>query len=98
MRPTAQKKAPFDVEKEREVFLDERQEFVDRNQLSTYVARPPKGPILEMLERFDRLLSKQPTKNVSKLKEFFKNYLALIQDKDVVVELAALIGEPQEEL
>ena len=46
VQPVAQKKAPFDVQKEKEVFLDERQEFVKINQASTSVATPPKGPIL----------------------------------------------------
>ena len=36
--------------------------------------------------------------NVSKLKEFFKICLTLIQDKDGVIELTSLIEEPQEEV
>ena len=49
-----------------------------------------------MPERFDQMFWKQPTGKVSKLKEFFKSCLALIQDKYVVEKLTALIEEPQE--
>ena len=37
-------------------------------------------------------------KKVSKLKDFFKFFLALIHDKDVVIELTTLIEETSEEL
>ena len=37
-------------------------------------------------------------KNVSKLKEFFKMCLTLINDKDVVVELTTLIEETPDDL
>ena len=46
-----------------------------------------------MPEGFEQLIRKKPMKKVSKLKYFFKNCLALINDKDVVAELAALIEE-----
>ena len=36
-------------------------------------------------------------KKVSKLKEFFKSCLALIQDRDVVAELTTLIKETPED-
>ena len=73
-----QKKVSFDIEKENQVFLDSGPEFVDTNQASTY------GKVREMSERFDQILRKQPTRKVSKLKEFCKSCLALIRDKDVV--------------
>ena len=41
----------------------------------------------------EQLLKKPPMKKFSKLKEFFKIFLALIHDKDVVTELEALIEE-----
>ena len=37
-------------------------------------------------------------KNVSKIKEFFKSCLALINDKDVVVQLTTMIGENPDNL
>ena len=47
---------------------------------------------------FDQLLQNQPTGKFNKIKEFFKSFLSLIQDKDVVVALTSLIEEPQEEV
>ena len=46
-----------------------------------------------MPEHFEQLMRKPSVKKVSKLKEFFKSCLALINDKDVVIELIALIEE-----
>ena len=88
-----QKKAPFDVQNEREILLDSQQEFVHRNQAST-----SGRPILEMLEIFYQLLQKQSTRNASKLHELFKSFLKLIQDKYHVAKLTTLIEEPQEEV
>ena len=85
MQPTTQKKAPFDVQKKKEVFLNVWPEFLDTNQASTY------GQVNVIPERFEELLRKQPLKKVSNLKYFFKSCLALINDKDVVVELKTLI-------
>ena len=51
-----------------------------------------------MPERFEHLLRKQPMKNVSKLRGFFKICLALINDKDVVTELTTLIEETTKDL
>ena len=49
----AQKKAPYDVQKERELFLDARPSFVDKNQASTFATTLPRRSIMEMPERFD---------------------------------------------
>ena len=46
-----------------------------------------------MPEIFEQLIRRIPTKKVSKIKEFFKICLALIHDKDVVMELVALIED-----
>ena len=51
-----------------------------------------------MLERFENLIRMPPMKKVSKLKEFFKSCLAIINDKDVVTELTTLIEETPEHL
>ena len=51
-----------------------------------------------MPEGFEQLIRKKPMKKVSKLKEFFKICLALINDKDVVVELTTLIEETRDDL
>ena len=98
MRPTTQKKVSFDVQKEKEVFLDALPKFLDKNQASTFVAIVPRRSIVEIPEIFDQLFQKQLTRKVSKLKEFFKSCLSLTQDKDVVAELTTLIEEPQVEL
>ena len=58
------KKAPFEVQNEKEVFLDAQQEFIDMNQASNSTATPPKGPILGILDRFDQLFRKKSTKKV----------------------------------
>ena len=44
-----------------------------------------------MPKRFEQLLKKKPMKRVSKIKEIFKICFALLNDKDVVVELTTLI-------
>ena len=51
-----------------------------------------------ILERFEQLFKKQPTEKVSKLKYFFKIFLSLIRNKDVVAKLTTLVEETQEEL
>ena len=86
------------MSKKNKVFLDACQEFLDIDKASTSTSISPEEPILEMLERFDQLFRKEPVEKVSKLKEFFKSCLELIQDKDIVVEFIALIEEPQEEV
>ena len=97
VRPTPQKKVPFDVQKEKEVSFDAHHEFVKRNQASNFVVVPisNEGPILEMPQGFEQLFQRKPTKKVSKLKDLFKSGLALISDKDVVVELSTLVEESQ---
>ena len=50
-----------------------------------------------MLEPFEQLIRKPPMKKVSKLKEFFKSFLSLIHDRDVVAKLTALIEETLED-
>ena len=55
------------------------------------------GEFREMPEHFQQLFQKQIPKKVSKLKSFLLSFLALIQDKDAVIELQALIGETPEE-
>ena len=87
VRPTTQNKAPLDFQKEKEVFLEVRPKFVDTNQPSTY------GKVNTIPERFEQLIRKPPMKKVSKLKEFLKSCLVLINDKDVVTELTAFIEE-----
>ena len=62
VQPAAQKKAPLDVQKEKEVFLDVQPEFVDANKPSTY------GQVKTIPERFENLMRKKPMKKVSKLK------------------------------
>ena len=50
-----QKKVTFHVQKEKWVFFDAQNEFVDRNHTSTFVVPPvfDEGPIFDMLPSFD---------------------------------------------
>ena len=84
VRPTTQKKASLDVQQEKEVFLEEQQDFVVTNQLLT------SGEFRAMPKTFEQLIKNPPMKNVSKLKEFFKICLALIHDRDGVAVLTTL--------
>ena len=73
-----QKKAPLDVQQEKEVFLEDRKDFINTNQ-------PSKSrQVRAMPKRFEQLIRRPPTKKVSKLKDFFKKKLALIHEKNVV--------------
>ena len=92
MRPAAQKKALLDLQHGKEVFLEERQYFVDTNQPST------SRKMRAMPEIFEQLVRRPSTKKVSKLKDFFKSFLALIHEKYVVSELTALIEDNTEYL
>ena len=82
-----QKKDPLDVEQKKEVFFEAWQDCVHTNHSST------SGQVIETPEWFEQLNRKSPMKKVSKLKYIFKSCLALIHDKNDVVELTALIEE-----
>ena len=71
-------------------------ELVNINQTSTYVFIPVsnEGPILELPLQFEQLFQRKLTKKTSKLKNLFKSCLALIKDKDVVVDISTLVEEP----
>ena len=92
VRPVTQKKAPLDVQQEKEVFLEVRQDFADANHPST------SGQVKTMPELFEQLIRKPPMKNVSNIKEFFKICLALINDKDVIAKLTTIIEETSDDL
>ena len=79
------------------MFLDAWHEFFDINQASTsiVVQMSSEGPILGIPERLEQLLQRKSTAKVSKLKYLFKSCVALIEDKDAMEELAALVEEPQ---
>ena len=62
VRHAAEKKAPLEVQHEKEVFLEALKYFVDTNQLSTL------GQVRAMPEIFEQLIRKPPMKKVSKLK------------------------------
>ena len=82
-----QKKVPFDVQKQKQVFLDMRLDFVEPEQPSTL------AEVREMPEGFQQIFQKQAPRKVSKLKPFLSSCLALLHDKAVVAELQALIEE-----
>ena len=48
-----------------------------------------------MPQLFKLLFQKKSTEHVNKLKYFFNFFLALIEDKDSLEKLAALVEEPQ---
>ena len=54
--------------------------------------------VKEIPELFQRIFQKNVPQKVSKLKSFFSSCLTLIQDKDVIAELHAMIEETPIEL
>ena len=92
----AQNKVPFNIQKEKGVFFDVQNEFMDRNHASTFVdfLTFDNGPILEMPPSFDQSLQRKSTEKVSNLKIFFKSCLVLVKYKDALEELSTLIEEP----
>ena len=89
VRPSVQKKAPLDVQKQKHIFMDVHPEFIGTEQPST------SGQVKDMPERFQKIFEQQTTSKsankVIKLKPFISSCLALIQDKDALVELEALV-------
>ena len=71
VRPATQNKVEFTVQREKEVFLDARPKFIEKNQASTSAPSLPRRPIREIPEIFNHLFRKKSTGKVSKLKEFF---------------------------
>ena len=69
--------------------MDVCQEFIGAEQPST------SGQVKDMPERFQKIFEQQSidktTDKVSKLKPFLSSCLALIKDKEAIVELEALI-------
>ena len=98
MRLEAQNKVSFNVKRLKEVFLEARLEFVNKNQALTSTHALPLRLIREILDRFDQLFQNKLTRKVSILKYFLKIFLSLIHDKDVFVEFINLIEEHQEEV
>ena len=84
-----QNKVSFDVQKEKGVFFDAHNEFIDRNQAlsSTTVPILDNGTILEMPQIFDQLFERNTTKKVIKLNNLFKIYLVLMEDKYTLTKL-----------
>ena len=80
-------KVPFDVQKQKQVFMDLRDEFADLEEPST------SKEFREMPGQFQHIFQKKTPQNISKLKSFMSSCLVLIQDKDVITELQALIEE-----
>ena len=78
--PAVQKKVPFDVQKEKWVFLEAHNEFVDRNCALTFVVPLVfnEGLVFVMPLSFDRLIPKKLTGRESILKNFLKSCLALV--------------------
>ena len=54
--------------------------------------------VKDMAERFEHILPKKASPKVSKLRTFLSSCLMLIQDKDAIAELQAIIDEIPEAL
>ena len=67
--------------------MDVWPDFVDLEEPST------SEEVREMLEKFQHIFQKRVPQKVSKLKSLLSSCLALIQDKDAIEELQALIEE-----
>ena len=81
VRPRVQNNVVFDIQREKEALLDERLEFVNKNQESTFSPALPRRPIRDMPERFNQLFRKKQKGKVKKLKQFFKIFLSQIMIK-----------------
>ena len=81
VRPGAQKNVVFDIQREKEALLDGRLEFINKNQESKSTPTLPRRPIRDMPAIFNQLFRKKPTRNVRKLKQFFKIFLSQIMIK-----------------
>ena len=82
----------FDVQKQKELLWDVRPEFVDVEEPST------SEEVREIPERFQCIFQKNIPQKVSNLKSFMSSCLTLIQDKDVITKLQAMIEETPIEL
>ena len=93
--PAVQKKTPLDVQEQKHIFMDVRPYFVGTEQPST------SGQVKDMPKKFQKIFEQQTAKKsvdkVSKLKPFLSSCLALIQDKDALAKLEALIKMLPEE-
>ena len=80
------KESPIDL-KQKEVFWDVQSDFIipDVPSSSTKVK--------DMSERFQYLFQKKASTEVSKLSPLLSIWLMLIQDKDAIVELQAIIDK-----
>ena len=84
---TTQKKVSFDIQKQKQVFMDVRPDFMNPEEPST------SEKVRDMPEWFQHIFQKKVPQKVSKLKSFLSSFLALIQDKDDIKELQELIEE-----
>ena len=95
VRPSAKKKTPLDVQKQKCIFMDVHLEFIGTKQPST------SSQVKYMPKRFQKIFEQQNASKsmdkVSKLKPFLLTLLALIKDKDALKKLEALIETISEE-
>ena len=80
--PTAQNKVKFDVNHEKETFLDAR-DFIKMDTC--------KFSIYEMPPSFDSTLVAGPSRKVGTLKSFFEICLSLAKDLDVLAKISSLL-------
>jgi uncharacterized protein YqgV (UPF0045/DUF77 family) len=81
----------FDAQKERQIFEEERKEFITGQRYSS--KKKPEIKEYGMPQVFDPYASPIEGKEVSKLMEFLYTCVKLIQDKGVVQELQDLIKQ-----
>ena len=87
MRPAAQKKESPTSLKKKQVFWDVQSDFISPDVPSTSIQ------VKDMPERFQHLLQKKSSTEVSKLRPLLSSCVMLIQDKDVIAKLQAIIDE-----
>ena len=87
VRSAAQKKESPTGQKQKEIFWDVQSDFISLDVLST------SREVKDMPKRFQHLLQKKASPEVSKLRTFVSICLMWIQDKYVIAELQAMINE-----
>ena len=87
VKPVTQKKESPTDPKHKEVFWDVQSEFISPDVPSTSTE------VKDMPERFQHLLQKKASPEVIKLRPLLLSCLMLIQDKDAIAELQAIIYE-----
>ena len=68
MHPTTKNKVPFNVQREKELFLDAPTKLVNMNKVSNSAPTLPSKQVREMPKILNQIFQKKPTGKVSKIK------------------------------